>query len=235
MGDRYSDNWLNYSSGPDSYLISIQFPDDGPTGTIVLGRNDRGQTEYIASKGISNIIGWKNFIVTREPSGQFYVYLDGELLLGVLDNRHTDSEKFSFLAHTNPAIDNITISDTIDYDRAPPQWIQAPQDQNLFLGENFTYHLNATDYAGIDQWWIDDVENFTITDEGVITNIGALTTGIYTLNVFVNDTYGNTLSGTFLVTVTPSGITITIEMMVLMIGVPAIVVVIVLVWRYRKR
>jgi hypothetical protein len=70
-------------------------------------------------------------------------------------------------------------------------------------GTDFYYDLNATDYSGLDQWWINDTQNFAIDSEGVVTNNTQLAEGEYALRVGVNDTLGNTRHGTFVLTVNP--------------------------------
>jgi len=51
--------------------------------------------------------------------------------------------------------------------------------------------LNATDIYGIDKYWIDDTNNFSINgDTGEITNATALIVGNYLLEISVNNTDG---------------------------------------------
>jgi hypothetical protein len=186
----------------NNYIISFRIFDDDPDGDIRLARNDIDKgTTFLDSYYVEIIRGWWNVIVTREESGQFYVYLNGDLILDVVDTTHTTSDCFVFYGYANPAIDNITVSDTIDYDKAPPKWSHSITDKEITLGELFHYDINATDHAGIDQYWIDDTQNFTIDDQGVITNITELVIGTYDVTVWVNDTLGNTQTGTFTLTV----------------------------------
>ncbi|MFX1369594.1 MAG: hypothetical protein ACFFAY_13430 [Promethearchaeota archaeon] len=181
-----------------------------------------------------NLIGWHNIIVTRELSGQFYVYLDGEVIIGNQDSFHTTSEVFNIYTHAGPALDNITVSDTIDYDKAPPEFSHRIVDKTIVAGTQFYYDLNATDYSGIDQWWLNDTANFAIDDEGVITSITDLTIGEYAVSVGVNDTLGNTRTTKFTLTVEQALSGFPVESIVLSIGVVAVVVTVV-VWRIRKR
>ncbi|MHA2003822.1 MAG: right-handed parallel beta-helix repeat-containing protein [Candidatus Thorarchaeota archaeon] len=85
------------------------------------------------------------------------------------------------------AVINITVSDT-----TPPTWIITPEDQVLTHGESFSYQLIATDLSGISSWHVIDSEQFRI-DDGLITSLGSLQPGVYTLYVTVLDIYGNTL------------------------------------------
>ncbi len=181
-----------------------------------------------------SLFGWKHFTITRDITGQFYVYMNETLILGFKDNQHTISKQFFFGASAGPAIDNIVVSNTVDYDAAPPKWVELPSNQATASGESFYYDLNATDYSGIDQWWIDDLEYFAIDDDGVITNIRSLEIANYTLSVGVNDTKGNILTGTFMLSVVNNPTSIPVELILVLIGIPSIVVVIIIISRIRK-
>ncbi|MGB5909994.1 MAG: rhodanese-like domain-containing protein, partial [Promethearchaeia archaeon] len=86
-------------------------------------------------------------------------------------------------------------------DLAPPIWNVVPTDQLLEYSEAFIYDLDASDPSGIDEWWLNDTIYFDIDGNGVITNKSLVSIGEYWLEVNVNDTYGNTLTDTFKVTV----------------------------------
>jgi hypothetical protein len=87
----------------------------------------------------------------------------------------------------------IQVQDTI-----APEWIQEPYLILLsYVGGSFRYDLNASDSSGIDHWWLDSTTVFSITDEGVIENRVPLIAKDYRFRVWVNDTYGNTLSDEF--------------------------------------
>lgn len=148
-----------------------------------------------------DILGWKNFIITRESDGQFYVYINGTLALDFKDNRHTTCEEFHIGTGPGPAIDNINISDTVDYDAAPPEWEPEPTDQVIELGQDFRYDLNASDFSGLGTWGLNDTTNFAIDSNGVITNEANLELGTYGLNVSVSDSNGFTRYAEFSVTV----------------------------------
>ncbi len=95
---------------------------------------------------------------------------------------------------------------------------------------NVKHQCQATDGTGIDSWWLNDNVNFAIDDEGIITNRTNLEIGEYGIHVWVNDTNGYTLEGSFSIIVieaTSPGFTIPTE--VLIVGAVAAVVMIVLV------
>ncbi len=84
---------------------------------------------------------------------------------------------------------------------APPIWVQTPTNQIVELGDPLIYDLNATDFSGIDTWWLNDTLRFSIDHSGVITNATMITTGQYGLQVRVNDTIGYEQAATFFVRV----------------------------------
>lgn len=64
--------------------------------------------------------------VTRDSEGQFHVYFDTILVLKATDNDFTTSQKFSILSWSGDSgIDNISVSDTVDYPSSPPPGIPA--------------------------------------------------------------------------------------------------------------
>jgi parallel beta-helix repeat protein len=83
---------------------------------------------------------------------------------------------------------------------SPPTWLEAPKDQISYRNIPFKYNLNATaTIPGIDIWWINDTTHFTINNYGVISNTTALLLGNYGLQIWVNDTKGNTITSTIVV------------------------------------
>jgi hypothetical protein len=86
-------------------------------------------------------------------------------------------------------------------DTQPPTWVTAPTDQTPEYGVLLDYQLVASDPSRLDTWWLNDTANFNIGSNGRITSIGVLTPGVFGVQVFVNDTYDNTLIATFTVIV----------------------------------
>jgi parallel beta-helix repeat protein len=80
-------------------------------------------------------------------------------------------------------------------------WLQLPTDQIIQYGEFFRYDLNASSSEGLDYWLVNDTINFSIDQTGVITNATILSAGIFALQVYVNDSSNNILTGVFTVTV----------------------------------
>ena len=101
----------------------------------------------------------------------------------------------SFVGTWNTVSDSAAVVDTTS-----PEWVTPPSDKVIFYEDVFELQLVATDLSGIDTWTVNDTVNFDITD-GLITNKTVLTPGGYILSVTVNDTEGNSLTGTFIVAV----------------------------------
>lgn len=86
-------------------------------------------------------------------------------------------------------------------DTVPPEWIQEPTDCVLELGYLFRYNLNATDPSGLHIWKVNNTSDFSIDNNGTISNASNLVVGTYSIRVSVNDSYGHTLASTFSLTV----------------------------------
>jgi hypothetical protein len=235
VGEKFGEHMLPEVHTAEAFRLNIWITDEGPNGRIQFVRGERDKSATIhGSNYVSNILGWHNFIVTRELTGQFYVYLDGTLVFEAMDNTTITYERFGFYAMANPAIDNITISNTIDYDAAPPKWVQSPENQMIDAGTDFYYNLNATDYSEIDQWWINDTVNFAIDNDGVITNTDTLDAGSYVVEVRVNDTLGNTQTGSFRLTVRELPPGFPMELVIGGVGAVVIVIIALVIWKKRS-
>ncbi len=85
-----------------------------------------------------------------------------------------------------------------------PIWIEPLSDQIINFGENFSYDINATDILSeIDRYWINDTFHFDISSSGMITTNFPLVIGDYIIEVNVNNTHGNVLTGIFILHVLP--------------------------------
>ena len=125
-------------------------------------------------------------------------------------------------------------------DTKPPIWVEEPMDHTIKAGVFFRYDLNATDAAGIAKWDIDDKVNFDIDSDGVVTSNDPLKIGIYNLEVEVEDMHGNTLLGTFSVTVEAESETdeeIPWDLVIMVLGIGAVVSLIItfIIYRLRRR
>lgn len=87
------------------------------------------------------------------------------------------------------------------YVGAHPYWDDVPEDKVVEYGYQLVYMLNVTIESGVDAWWLNDVTHFSIDSSGVIRNATILDIGLYALQVWVNDTYGRTISGEFVIEV----------------------------------
>jgi len=96
------------------------------------------------------------------------------------------------IGSTKNATFKVTVQDTTD-----PVWVEVPANQVREYGITFLYDLDVSDYSSLDTWWLNDTVHFSITSDGTITSIVDLPVLQYGLQVFVNDTHGNVLSGSF--------------------------------------
>lgn len=99
---------------------------------------------------------------------------------------------------------SVTVSDT-----RSPSWLIIPIDQELEYGAEFVYQIAAADLSGIDHWWLNDTEYFSIDEFGVIRSNTILSPGVYGLNVTVFDPYYNNLSAVFSINVIGGSSTLT--------------------------
>jgi parallel beta-helix repeat protein len=91
---------------------------------------------------------------------------------------------------------SVSLSITV-LDTTPPNWLIVPIDQEREFGEMFVHQVAAVDLSGIDYWWLNDTNHFSIDQFGVIRNNLLLSPGVYGLNVTVYDSYHNHLSAIF--------------------------------------
>ena len=96
---------------------------------------------------------------------------------------------------------SVTITiEVVPWDTSAPSWQTIPDNQVIEYGIAFSYDANATDPSGLDTWWLNRTD-FSIDADGVIVNATNLSVQIYSLELSVNDTYGNVQSISITVTV----------------------------------
>jgi len=92
-------------SGPDR-LIDREF---------ALFKHVNGRAFRLGRYAVpGRITGWQHIDITRDKSGQFYVYVNGTLRIKAIDIQHTTSKYFMFGSEVGPALDNVVVSDTVD-------------------------------------------------------------------------------------------------------------------------
>jgi hypothetical protein len=112
-------------------------------------------------------------------------------------------------------------------DNVAPAWNPAPTDQTILYGVPFSYDLNATDPWPL-TWTINDTTSFAIDADGVVTNAVLLAVGVYSLRVTASDPAGNSIIGTFLVTVTAPPL----APLLLYIGIAVVIIILVILSIY---
>ncbi len=203
LSDRYQTGYAVYgedwSSGDRqySYNLAYWFPD--PAGSLIYD---------IDSFPVDTPSGWSHIDVTRQTDQWMYVFLNGTMILQARDPGYYMSSEYLHLYSLGPVVfDNITVSDTVDLDGVAPHWTDPLINHTINYGEDFSYPLFADDYAGLDTWWMNDTWLFEMSDENVVTSVEPLQVGDYGVEVSVNDTSGNVLSGAFNVEVVPTNTT----------------------------
>jgi hypothetical protein len=61
-------------------------------------------------------------------------------------------------------------------------------------GHVYEFNVSASDLAGIDHYWVNDTERFTVTDDGILTNNTLLEVGEYGVKVGAFDPSGNSIN-----------------------------------------
>jgi hypothetical protein len=93
----------------------------------------------------------------------------------------------------------IEINITVD-PGAPPQWGITLENQTLNYGESLSCAIAATDISELDAFWVNSTL-FAFDGQGTLTNITTLDSGVYWLEIGVNDTLGHSTTETFKITV----------------------------------
>lgn len=170
----------------------------------------------LAADDLSGIDHW-----TIDSSEEFEISLSGMISSteGLqVGEYHFEVSVFDIYSHSTSCYLTVTVVDTTG-----PEWVEEPEDQIIVYGNNFVYDLNATDLSGV-TWSVDDTSRFTVDWQGRIRNLVPLAVGEHGVSVHVIDPYGNTLDGTFTITVTSSTtITGTTTLDVLGLAIPFIV------------
>ena len=89
----------------------------------------------------------------------------------------------------------------ISIDKNSPNFVN-PSNKTIKQGVSFEYNLDAVDYSGISCFSVND-SSFNIDCSGVLKNKTSLKSGLYWLNITVNDTLNNKAFVNIFVNVTP--------------------------------
>jgi parallel beta-helix repeat protein len=175
-GDRGS-----YDNDPH-YILYLSSPSD-----MILEAPASGTVEWSASALRPCCLSISvDFVLVREDDW------DG----GKLTRSFTalDPGTYSFSA-TVTTMSGISTSDEVMVnvqDTTAPEWIETPEDQVVECGSSLSHQLLASDYYGIDRWWVNSTD-FNI-DGGLLENAVPLSFGEYPLEVRAYDPYDNYVS-----------------------------------------
>ena len=237
--DNDSINWPTWTeSVPYEYGIAVfTGPYAGWENEFVLYRRSAGSTVISTLDRYQppEMIGWHHLDIQRDSSGRFHVYLNGTFIMSAKNTEYSVNECFKIYSQGGPAIDNIVFRDDFIPDTVGPEWDQAPTNQVIEEGEDFSYNLNASDFNGIDTWAVNDTAHFAIDSNGIITNAIDLSPDVYWLEVSVNDTLGNARTAEISVTVNEVPIPPPDPLMIAMIGGGALVAIVIIVIIIRRK
>ncbi len=80
----------------------------------------------------------------------------------------------------------------------PPTWLSQSSEVTAYYGQDFIYHLLALDSGGVRNYWISDLENFDINENGKLTNYSFLPLDVsYPLEIRAYD-YSDNYSSLFI-------------------------------------
>ena len=116
--------WLMYDAVENGLVVSSSFATDGTHLRLYTVSSEGANVvgEYIFNGGIS---AWQHIDVTRNVEGRTCVYLNGTLVIDVVDHVVRKSWLFMITHYRNSAIDNIVVSNTVDIEPpSPPLYMQ---------------------------------------------------------------------------------------------------------------
>jgi hypothetical protein len=79
-----------------------------------------------------------------------------------------------------------------------------PIDEYVIQGNPFLQRVGAWDSSGIDHWWLNDTNHFTLDGHGVIRNATSLIAGRYSIEIRAYDPNDNFCSAVIVLTVLES-------------------------------
>ena len=135
---------------------------------------NQGLVWYTADSELS---GWNHIDVTRDVSGRFSIYLNGELIIYLTDRSLNSSEHFFVCSYPDgPKVDNITVSNTIDMFHPIPVGVAVEVSQEeITQGEDVLVTIEVKDDYGI---LISDVSVDVVVDETII-DVSEVSWGVY--------------------------------------------------------
>ncbi len=89
-----------------------------------------------------------------------------------------------------------------------PTWDQTPTDQIIEYGSFLNYDVNASDFSGINRYWLNDTTDFNIDSIGIFTSIGVLAVGDYIVEVRAYNPSDNYCTATIKISVEDTSIPI---------------------------
>ncbi len=125
-------------------------------------------------------------------------------------------------------------SSAANVDDLTPPVIDGSEIIEAVPGGAISVQYTATDPSGIDLWAVNDTVNFQISSTGLLTNIGTLQAGNYTILISVTDSFGNNASMVVTIVVRTTGGLPSTLVLAIGTGAAAVLLVIILII-YKRR
>ena len=115
-------------------------------------------------------------------------------------------DTYILLVRANDSVGNYNYTEvTFTIDATGPTFTTIPADESIVYETSWNgVTFTATDVSLIDDYFVNDTDNFIINSSGYLNVTGQLAVGIYHVNVSVNDTLGNINSTIYNLNVTTS-------------------------------
>jgi hypothetical protein len=124
-----TDDWSTYPMHINSYDLAIvmapgqawswELEAEAKAGFVLVKRKgglpDGGWVGIGSHSVYEELSGTIHVDITRDMSGLFKVYIDGEKVIEAKDSEHGSLGWFRFTGEPGPAIDNVVVSDHVDY------------------------------------------------------------------------------------------------------------------------
>ncbi|MFW6015176.1 MAG: hypothetical protein ACOCRK_01915, partial [bacterium] len=183
----------NFTSYETNFTLNVR-ANEGSVFMIINGSRDNITVEYDTILTLESILdvgefGFLNLTVNNKElsySNENDIYYEYQF-----------DELGNFLVKTDYSGTNDFTSDSESFivsviDSKEPEFLSEVNHDSVFYGENWSgISFNSSDNHGIEQYKINDTENFMIDNSGKLDMVGYLPVGNYSVNVSIYDSSNN--------------------------------------------